>query len=51
MKNERCKKPQLKKELMPIAWHANRVKDWCMPEDKKRLWFLISDNQVTVVIR
>ena len=51
MKNERCKKSQLKEELMPIAWHPNRVKDWCMPEDEKRLWFLISDNQVTVVIR
>ena len=26
------------KELMPIAWHLDRVMDWCMPEDEKRLW-------------
>ena len=29
----------------------DRMEDWCMSEDKKRLWFLIPDNQVAVVIR
>ena len=29
----------------------DRMEDWCMSEDKKRLWFLIPDNQVVVVIR
>ena len=29
---------------MPITWHPDRVKDWCMPEDEKRPWFLVSDN-------
>ena len=35
---KRCKtqKAKIKEELLPIAWHPDRVIDWCMPEDKKR---------------
>ena len=29
-------KAKTKEELMPIAWHPNRVMDWCMSEDEKR---------------
>ena len=25
---------KIKEELLPIAWHPNRVKDWCMSEDE-----------------
>ena len=34
----RCKaqKAQIKKELMPIAWHPLRYWDWCMSEDEKK---------------
>ena len=37
---KKCKeqKAQTKEELLPIAWHSNRVKDWCMSEDEQRLW-------------
>ena len=24
------------KELLPIAWHPDRVLDWCFDEDEKR---------------
>ena len=37
-KKRKAQKAQIKKELMPIAWHPNRVMDWCMPEDEKRWW-------------
>ena len=37
-KKQKVQKAQIKKELMPIAWHPDRVMDWCMPEDKKRWW-------------
>ena len=33
----KVQKTKIKEELMPIAWHLDRVIDWCMPEDKKRL--------------
>ena len=26
------------KELLPIAWHPERVIDWCMSREEKRLW-------------
>ena len=26
----------LKYELMPVAWHPDRVVDWCFDEDEKR---------------
>ena len=32
----RTQKTQIKKELMPIAWHPSRYWDWCMSEDEKR---------------
>ena len=37
-KFEKCKalKKELNKELMPAAWHPNRLRDWCMLEDKKK---------------
>ena len=31
-------KAKIKEELIPIAWHPNRVIDWCMSEDEKRWW-------------
>ena len=27
---------KIKEELLPIAWHPNRVMDWCMSEDEKK---------------
>ena len=27
---------QIYEELLPIAWHPNRVMDWCMSEDEKK---------------
>ena len=29
-------KAQIKKELMPIAWHPSRYWDWCKSEDEKQ---------------
>ena len=37
-KKRKVQKAQIKKELMPIAWHPDRVMDWCMSEDEKRWW-------------
>ena len=34
----KVQKAKIKEELMPIAWHLDRVKDQCMPEDEKRRW-------------
>ena len=31
-----AQKAQIKKELMPIAWHPSRYWDWCMSEDEKK---------------
>ena len=33
-----AQKVKLKEELLTIAWHTDRVMDWCMSEDEKRLW-------------
>ena len=37
-----AQKAQIKKELIPIAWHPSRWWDWCVPEDeerdKEKLW-------------
>ena len=30
-----AQKAKIKKELLPIAWHPDRVMDWCMSEDEK----------------
>ena len=35
-KRRKTQKAKIKEELLPIAWHPDRVIDWCMPEDKKR---------------
>ena len=32
----RSQKAQIKKELIPIAWHPSRYWDWCMSEDEKK---------------
>ena len=34
----RAQKAQVKKELLPITWHPDRVMDWCMSEDRNRWW-------------
>ena len=34
----RAQKAQIKKELLSIAWHPDRVMDWCVPEDERKLW-------------
>ena len=33
--NRKAQKTQIKKELIPIAWHPSRRWDWCVPEDEK----------------
>ena len=37
---EKCKaqKAKIKEGLLPIAWHPDRMRDWCMSEDKKGRW-------------
>ena len=32
----KAQKAQIKKELMPIAWHPTRWWNWCMSEDEKK---------------
>ena len=32
----KAQKAQIKKELIPIAWHPSRWWDWCVPEDNKK---------------
>ena len=34
----KAQKVKIKKELMPTAWHHDRVIDWCMSEDEKGWW-------------
>ena len=34
----KAQKAQIKKELLPITWHPDRVMDWCMSGDEKRWW-------------
>ena len=29
-------KKELNEELMPVAWHSNRWRDWCVSEDEKK---------------
>ena len=33
-KKRKAQKTKIKEELMPIAWHLDRVMDWCMSENK-----------------
>ena len=42
-KKRKAQKSQIKKELMPIAWHLDRAMDWCMSEDKRR-WCKLTDS-------
>ena len=35
-KNRKAQKPNIKEELLPIAWHPSRYWDWCMSEDEKK---------------
>ena len=35
-KKRRVQKAQIKKELMPIAWHPSWHWDWCMSDDEKK---------------
>ena len=37
-KTRKAQKSKIKEQLLPIAWHPDRVMDWCMSEDEKRLW-------------
>ena len=37
-KKRKAQKANIKEELLLIAWHPNRVMDWCMSEDDKRRW-------------
>ena len=37
-KKPKAQKAKIKEELMPIAWHPDRVMGWCMSGDEKRLW-------------
>ena len=32
----KAQKAKIKEELLPIAWHPDRVIDWCFSEDKKK---------------
>ena len=34
----KAQKAKIKEELIPIAWHPDRLMDWCMPEDEKTWW-------------
>ena len=31
----KAQKVKTKEEFLPIAWHPDRVMDWCMSEDEK----------------
>ena len=33
-KERKAQKAQIKDELTPIAWHPDRVIDWCFDEDE-----------------
>ena len=37
-KKRKAQKPQIKEELMHIAWHPDHMMNWCMSEDEKRWW-------------
>ena len=34
----KAQKAKIKEELLLIAWHPDRVMDWCMSQEKKRQW-------------
>ena len=33
----KAQKAKIKEELLPITWHPDRVMDWCVPEDQKKI--------------
>ena len=33
---QKVEKAQMKEELMPIAWHPSRWRNWHMSEDKRK---------------
>ena len=37
-KKRKAQKAQIIEDLIPIAWHPDRMMDWCLPKDEKRLW-------------
>ena len=37
-KKRKAQKARTKEGILPIAWHSDRVKDWCISEDEKRQW-------------
>ena len=37
-KKRKDQKASIKEELMPVAWHPDRVMNWCMSGDEKRSW-------------
>ena len=37
-KERKAQKAKIKEELLPIAWHPDRVMHWRMSEDEKRRW-------------
>ena len=37
-KKRKTQKAKIKEELMPIAWHPDRVMNWCMSGDDKGVW-------------
>ena len=32
----KAQKAKIKEELMPVAWHPDRLWNWCVPEDEKK---------------
>ena len=34
----KAQKAKIKEELLPIAWHPDRVMDWCISEEEKGWW-------------
>ena len=39
IKKGKAQKAKIKEELLPIAWHPDRVMDWCVPEYEKKIVF------------
>ena len=37
-KKIKTQKAQIIEDLMPIAWPPDRLMDWCMSKDEKKLW-------------
>ena len=37
-KKQKAEKVNIKEELLPIAWHPDRVMNWCMSGDEKGMW-------------